>query len=142
VSKSPDGGSGDSVNSSEPKKVQADNVLGLRNTIIGVVAAWVVKTVFITPAGWVFSLLDWAAVGVSSSIGGLEGPLATAGEAIRSGLVGPFETLRGQLVLAIGQAGLGAPVAAALVNVFLVAVVVAGVYAVARVFAAPAGGFA
>jgi hypothetical protein len=131
------GGAGSAVNG-----ITTSQIVDFRAGVLGIVVGWVVKNVFITPAGWLFSLLGTVVNTVTGSIGGLRGPLSTVGGALRRGIIGPFDTLREQLVVAIGQAGVGAPVAAALVNVLLAGMLLLAVYLVARVFAAPAGGFA
>jgi hypothetical protein len=110
--------------------------IDFKNSVIFVVATWVVKNVFIDPAETLFDMVDWAfALVIDTVDSGIRGALSTAGSAIWDAFLGPsgaVTSLQETMVGAATSAGIASPLASGLVNIALVAMVVGVLFLLAR----------
>lgn len=113
-----------------------------RTAVVGIIATWVVKNVFIKPAGLFLWLIDTVAGALSSGLEAtVKTSLGTAGASVWNAVLGPggvIPGIRASLVDVATSAGLAAPIATGLANVLLLAVVAGIIY----VFARAAAGYA
>lgn len=113
-----------------------------RTAVVGIIATWVVKNVFIKPAGLFLWLIDTVAGALSSGLETtVKTSLGTAGASVWNAVLGPggvIPGIRASLVDVATSAGLAAPIATGLANVLLLAVVAGIIY----VFARAAAGYA
>ena len=113
-----------------------------RTYILGIVASWVVKNVFITPAQWILAFIDWATSSVTGALTNaqtsvLDG-LADAGE----GILSVPASFHSGLENVIASAGLAAPVVTSLAVIVELALAGALLYGGGRILIdiVPGGG--
>jgi hypothetical protein len=107
-----------------------------RSAVLMVIATWVVRNVFLNPAKWLFGGLEWAYgslyAGIDSAI---RSALGSAGTGIWDAFLGPNGAITALQDVAVGlatSAGIGAPLAAGLVNLAMFGIVVGAIYLLAR----------
>jgi hypothetical protein len=112
------------------------DVKKFQNAVIMVVATWVVQNVFLEPATWLFGGLEWIYASIYASIdGAIRSALGSAGAGIWDAFLGPNGAITTLQDVAVGlatSAGIGAPLAAGLVNLALFGIVVGLIYLLAR----------
>ena len=113
-----------------------------RTYVLGIVASWVVKNVFITPAQWVLAFIDWGTSSVTGALTNAQASvldgLADAGD----GILSVPASFHSGLENVIASAGLAAPLVTSLAVVVELALVGAVLYGGGRILIdiVPGGG--
>lgn len=132
----------DSIGNDSTDSLNGDGLLGtdrFEDTVIGILVGWVVKNVFLDPAGYTLGLFDWAAGLVFDGFENLvRTSLGGVADGIYAAFLGPdgwLPAIRGALVDVAASAGAGSALAAGLANLLLLAIVVGLAYFIARAIA-------
>lgn len=103
-----------------------------KNSVIGIVATWGIKTFILEPAAIGFGLLDWAVgTGLATLDGAVRTALRGAGRPVWAAFLGPTGAVtiyQETLVGLANDAGIAAPVATAVANLLLLVLVGGSAY--------------